>query len=261
MQAVISEHYGMLSQFLPVVNHGGLEATLAARTSVTSSFSVLIMVGSVPLARLLATGLLAESLSVEVTHDLDSMMKRLDDSTPDLAILDIDLPDMDGAHLLAKLRDSQPELRILALSGQQGVEGLITALDHGADDYLPKPFSLLELVARVRVLRRRSQATVVAAPRKTSVVLHRDQCQVERDGRLIDLTPRELRLLEYLMENAGKTLSRALLTQEVWNMPAEGNTNIVDVYIKYLRDKLDGDHDIKVIRTIRGIGYSFQAQS
>jgi len=261
MQAVMSEHYGMLSRFLPIIHHAGLDAAVPAESTVTSSFNVLIMVGSLPLARLLATGLLAESLSVEVTHDLDSMMKCIGNSIPDLAILDIDLPDMDGAELLTKLRERQPELRILALSGRPGIEGLVSALDHGADDYLPKPFSLLELVARVRALRRRSQSITGALPRKTSVVLHRDQCQVERDGRRIDLTPRELRLLEYLMDNAGKTLSRALLTQEVWNMPAEGNTNIVDVYIKYLRDKLDGDHEIKVIRTVRGIGYSFQAQS
>jgi two-component system copper resistance phosphate regulon response regulator CusR len=84
---------------------------------------------------------------------------------------------------------------------------------------------------------------------------------VERDGRVIGLTPREFTLLEYMMQHEGKTLSRALLTQEVWNMPAEGNTNIVDVYVKYLRDKLDGDYDIKMIRTIRGLGYVYQPQA
>ncbi len=92
-------------------------------------------------------------------------------------------------------------------------------------------------------------------------MLHPDQCAVERDGRVIGLTPREFTLLEYMMQHEGKTLSRALLTQEVWNMPAEGNTNIVDVYVKYLRDKLDGDYDIKMIRTIRGLGYVYQPQA
>ena len=157
------------------------------------------------------------------------------------------------------LRTKRPNLRVLVLSGRAGVDGLVTALDHGADDYLMKPFSLIELMARVRALRRRSDVVETMPVTKPSkVVLNRDQYRVQRDGRNIDLTPREFDLLEYMMEHAGKTLTRAMLTQEVWNMPADANTNIVDVYVKYLRDKLDGEHDEKLIRTVRGIGYLFQ---
>jgi two-component system copper resistance phosphate regulon response regulator CusR len=151
-------------------------------------------------------------------------------------------------------------VRLLALGGQAGISGLVNALDRGADDFLYKPFSLLELMARVRALRRRSAAQERSPRRRSNgLVLFADQCRVERDGRSIDLTPREFALLEVLVENAGKTLSRAMLTQRVWNMSAETNTNIVDVYIKYLRDKIDGDHDEKLIRTIRGLGYVLQA--
>ena len=115
-------------------------------------------------------------------------------------------------------------------------------------------------MARVRALRRRSNVSVQTGPKASKLVLFPDQCRVERDGRNIDLTPREFALLDTLMQNAGKTLSRAMLTQQVWNMSAEANTNIVDVYIKYLRDKIDGEHDEKLIRTVRGMGYLLQMQ-
>lgn len=258
MQAVISEPYGMLSRFIPMATEGS--PVEDASSLEATPFRVLIMEASVPLARLLATGLSAESLSVELPGDIASALKRFDSNTCELLILDLDIPEMDGLGLLRELRAKHPDVRILALSGRSGTGDLVAALDNGADDYLPKPFSLLEMMARVRALRRRSQAAAPASAKGPSVVLHRDQCCVERDGRFIELTPREFTLLEYLMEHAGKTLSRAVLTQEVWNMPAEGNTNIVDVYIKYLRDKLDGDHPVKMIRTVRGMGYLYQAQ-
>lgn len=272
MQAAISAHYGMLSQFSPMIRSTELSGDGPHSASTTKdqtpakphdgAFKVLIMEANVPLARLLATGLKAESLSVEVTHDLNSALENFNGAPSDLLILDLDMADMDGLGLLRNLRAQRPEVRILALSGRSGVEGMVTALDHGADDYLAKPFSLLELMARVRALRRRTPAAApVSAQKVPGLVLHRDQCRVERDGRLIDLTPREFTLLEYLMQHSGKTISRAMLTQEVWNMPAEGSTNIVDVYIKYLRDKLDGDHEVKLIRTVRGMGYSYQAQA
>lgn len=258
MQATIAEQYGILSRFLPIT------PALVGPFPKThpTPFRVLILESSVPLGRLLATGLLADNLSVELTHDLVSIRKHFDKLSPELLILDMDLPDMDGPRLLHDLRAQHPELRILALSTRGGIEDMVSALDNGADDYLPKPFSLIELMARVRALRRRSQANLQPpSARATPLVLHPEQCSVERDGRHIELTRREFTLLECLMQNSGKTLSRAVLAQKVWNMASEGSTNIVDVYIKYLRDKLDGDHDVKLIRTVRGMGYSYQTQS
>lgn len=262
MQAAIAEQYGMLARFLPTFSRTSSVQEEPSEGSCPAKFRVLIVEGSVPLARLLATGLTAESIAVGVTHDRSSALLQLEKSSFDLLILDLDLPDVDTFSMLRDLRSRCPSVAILALGGRAGALDLVNAFDNGADDYLPKPFSLLEMMARVRSFRRRSQATPrMSEQKKSQIQLHPDQCSVERDGRVIGLTPREFTLLEYMMQHEGKTLSRALLTQEVWNMPAEGNTNIVDVYVKYLRDKLDGDYDIKMIRTIRGMGYVFQPQA
>lgn len=260
MQIAVSEQAGMLSQFLPMINNEIVRSAQPLEEARPSTYRVLIMERNLPLARLLATGLSAESLLVDVTHDPESASRQFESRSYNLVILDLDISEAEGVTLLQGLRARKPEIRVLALGGQAGVAGLVNALDHGADDYLFKPFSLLEMMARVRALRRRTAQAAPVSPRANKLTLHRDQCRVERDGRNIDLTPREFALLEVLVENAGKTLSRAMLTQQVWNMPAEANTNIVDVYIKYLRDKIDSEHDDKLIRTVRGMGYLFQAQ-
>jgi DNA-binding response OmpR family regulator len=261
MQAVMSEQYGAFAQFFPPASRGSESVGDSARDVQEAPFRVSIVEASVPLARLLAVGLAGACSSVEVSHDLDSGLKQFDKFKYDLLIVDLDLPGLDVQSFLRALRAKQPEVMVLALSAQSEIAEMVNALDNGADDYLSKPFSLLELMARVRALRRRLKtAALRPEPKSTQVVLHPDQCRVERDGHLIDLTPREFTLLEYLMQNPGKTLSRAVLAEEVWKMPMEGRTNIVDVYIKYLRDKLDGVHDIKLIRTVRGLGYSYQPQ-
>jgi DNA-binding response OmpR family regulator len=262
MQAAIAEQYGMLARFLPTFSRVSDHQEGQSEVSCSEKFRALIIEGSVPLARLLATGLTAEAITVAVTHDRNAALQQLDKTPCDLLILDLDLAGVDAFAMLRDLRSMRPNTSILALGGRAGAADLVNAFDHGADDYLPKPFSLLEMMARVRSLRRRAQsAPRTTEAKKSQVQLHPDQCSVERDGRLIGLTPREFTLLEYMMQHEGKTLSRGLLTQEVWNMPAEGNTNIVDVYVKYLRDKLDGDYDIKMIRTIRGMGYVYQPQA
>ncbi len=263
MQAAMNAEFAMLAQFLPVRGEELPGLCESREKSASPAYRVLIMEGNVPLARLLAAGLLAERVADGVNHTLDAAASLTGTDAYDLLILDLDLPDMDGLKLLADIRMSRPDVRILALSARPGTEFLVAALDQGADDYLPKPFSLLEMMARVRALRRRTQldSSQVVELARDKVVLNREQCQAQRDGRTIDLTPREFTLLEYLMQNPGKALSRALLTKEVWNMPAETNTNIVDVYIKYLRDKLDGGHSVKLISTVRGIGYIFQAHA
>lgn len=261
MQSTMIEQFGILSQFVPMV--GGMPERPMALESKSAApvFHVVILEGSDSLARLLATGLKADSLDVEVAPGLADAYSLLGRRATNLLILDLDLPDCKGLSVLGDLRTRYPDVAILVLSGRNGVDGLVSALDHGADDYLQKPFSLLELMARVRALRRRSSGSVPKpASRAGKLLLDREQCRVERDGRMIDLTPREFALLEYLVQNAGKTLSRAQLSQAVWNMSVETNTNIVDVYIKYLRDKLDGEYDDKLIRTVRGMGYIFQPQ-
>ena len=261
MQVAVNEQFGMLAQFLPTWQGSSIPLAETPVEAPAGTYRVLIMEGSDALARLLATGLSAQSLAVEVVPNLAAVARQLEKRVYHLMILDLDQPDMDGLAALRTLRTEQPEMHILVLSGRAGVEGLVAAFDHGADEYLMKPFSLLEMMARVRALRRRSASPVQAVtPSAGKLVLHREQCRAERDGRLIDLTPREFALLDFMMQHAGKTLSRAVLTQQVWNMEVEANTNIVDVYVKYLRDKLDGGSSEKLIRTVRGMGYMLQTQ-
>jgi DNA-binding response OmpR family regulator len=256
-QSAFTEQAGVLGRFI-----GGGAGMGFAPETVEASYRVLIVERSTALARLLATGLAAERLLVDTADSIEVAVGYLENEEYQLVILGMDMGRVEDVEALSHLqlvRSLCPNARVLALGGQSGVDGLVSALDNGADDYLVKPFSLLEMLARVRALRRRVGVSAAPARKSSALVLHRDQCRVERDGRSIDLTPREFALLDVLMENAGKTLSRAALTQQVWNMSAEANTNIVDVYVKYLRDKIDGDHEQKLIRTVRGMGYLFQA--
>jgi DNA-binding response OmpR family regulator len=216
---------------------------------------ILVVEDDAPLARLLASGLAAESFAVDLVHDGEAAAKALESCEHSLVMLDLNLPKMDGLSLLQMLRSTQPQLPVLVLTGRSRTEDMVKALDLGADDCLLKPFSLLELMARVRVLLRRSAGSGQEPIKATGLVLDRSEFRVERNGRQISLTPREFAVLEFLVLHAGKPISRATLMQEVWNMTLETNTNIVDVYMKYLRDKIDGAGEEKLIHTVRGIGY------
>jgi two-component system copper resistance phosphate regulon response regulator CusR len=134
----------------------------------------------------------------------------------------------------------------------------VTAFQSGADDCLTKPFSLAELLARVQALMRRNSGLIPNCSRVADLTLLREERRVERNGRRIDLTPREFAMLEVMMRNTGRPVSRATLLQEVWNMPAEPSTNIVDVYMKYVRDKVDGPGERRLTHTIRGFGYELR---
>ena len=261
MQIAVVEQTGMLARFLPMMNQEKMNALAQQHAPSVPTHRILIVERSASLAKLLATGLATESVEVDVIHDIAETTLQLKSHNYNLLILDLDPPDAEGIALLQDLRAGRPEVRILVLSGRGGIEDRVTALDLGADDYLLKPFSLLEMMARVRALRRRSNvAPLPSVPKTEKLTVYADQCRVERDGRPVDLTPREFALLDYMMQNPGRTLTRSMLSQKVWNMPAEANTNIVDVYIKYLRDKLDEGHDEKLIRTVRGMGYVFQME-
>jgi two-component system copper resistance phosphate regulon response regulator CusR len=163
---------------------------------------------------------------------------------------------VDGMTLLAQLHRTNPQLPILVLTARNRTEDLVLALEQGADDCLIKPFSLKELLARVRSLLRRKTSVVVETTATVgNLVISREEHRVTRGDRRIDLTPREFDILEFLVANLGKPVSRMTLMREVWNLPFDSTTNIVDVYMKYLRDKINMEGEVKLIRTVRGVGY------
>lgn len=234
---------------------GGLAPAMRSEAA-ASIRRLLVIEDDLPLAKLLSAWLQTQNFAVEVAHDGEDAAARLEASRFDLLILDLNLPKMDGLTLLAHLRASaHAQLPVLVLSGRSRTEDTVATLNQGADDYLMKPFSLHELLARAQALLRRHARAAGPQERKAALTINRDEYAAHRDGRRIDLTPREFAILDYMMQHKGKPVSRATLMQEVWNTPFDPGTNIVDVYMKYLRDKIDFEGKEKLIRTIRGIGY------
>ena len=166
------------------------------------------------------------------------------------------LPGIDGISVLKKIRNKKLKTPVLLLTAKNSVEDKVTGLDSGADDYLTKPFSLEELSARIRVLIRRSGVERVDNTIKVGpLTLDTDKKTAVRDGKEISLTAKEYSILEYLMHNKGIVLSREKIQHHIWNYDYEGSSNIIDVYIRTLRNKVDAGFDQKLIRTVRGLGY------
>ena len=174
----------------------------------------------------------------------------------DLLILDLNLPEIDGIAVLQQMRPHHPKLPILVLTARSRNQSTVEALENGADDCLNKPFSYLELLARVRALMRRNTGVLPKISICGGLVVSRTEMRVARDGERIELTGREYSLLEYLMRTPRVPVTRAVLLKEVWGPGFAASTNIVDVYMKYVRDKIDAEGLPKLIRTVRGIGYA-----
>ena len=177
----------------------------------------------------------------------------------DLAILDLNLPRPDGLEVLQQVRARRRQLPILILTGRNRLEDRVRVLDLGADDFMLKPLAFSELSARVRALLRRGGRALETVFRVEDLELNRVEHKVTRAGRTIELTPKEFALLEYLMRNAGQCVTRPQIIEHVWNLSFDTMTNVVDVYINYVRKKVDASSERKLIRTIRGIGYQLQA--
>jgi two-component system copper resistance phosphate regulon response regulator CusR len=207
------------------------------------------------LAKFVSQGLEAEHYSVDVFSDGEQARTAADEAEYDVVILDLNLPKLDGVNVLRYLRLKKPSLPVLVLTQRTRVEDRVQCLDTGADDYLAKPFSFSELSARIRALVRRSHLPSESVLAVEDLKLDRVERRVERAGRRVELTTKEFILLEYLMRNAGRRVTRAMIIEHVWNLTFDTTTNVVDVYINYLRRKIDDGHPKKLIRTVRGVGY------
>ena len=210
------------------------------------------------LATLLQSSLGEEHYAVDLTDDGDDAKYWIERRHYDLAILDLDIERGQGTHILQFVRAKRSQIPILVLSSQAHAEECAQVLDLGADDLLLKPFSFSELSARVRALLRRGASSADTVLWLDDLELNRVEHSVTRAGRVIELTPKEFGLLEFFMRNAGKHVTRAQILNQVWKMPYDTLTNVVDVYVNYLRNKINGPLDRKLIHTVRGIGYEMR---
>jgi DNA-binding response OmpR family regulator len=222
---------------------------------------VLVAEDDPALASFLKRGLESEHYAVDVSGDGEQTRAMGLEFDYDLVVLDLTLPRLDGVVILRGLRARKPSLPILILTARNKVEERVQCLDLGADDYLGKPFSFTELSARVRALLRRSHAPAESVLKVEDLKLDRVERRVERAGRRIELTAKEYALLEYLMRNAGRRITRTMIIEHVWNLSFDTCTNVVDVYINYLRRKVDDGFGIPLIHTIRGVGYELSCHS
>jgi two-component system copper resistance phosphate regulon response regulator CusR len=216
---------------------------------------ILVAEDDTALAKFVSQGLEAEHYTVDVFPDGELARAAANELNYDMVILDLNLPTLDGVSVLRQLRLKKPTLPVLVLTQRTRVEDRVQALDTGADDYLAKPFSFSELSARIRALLRRSHLPSESVLVVDDLKLDRVERRVERAGRRIELTAKEFALLEYLMRNMGRRVTRAMIIEHVWNLTFDTTTNVVDVYINYLRRKVDDGHVKKLIHTARGIGY------
>ncbi len=204
---------------------------------------------------LICRGLVQEGYSVDVSPDgRDASNKALHEPY-DVIVLDILIPFMDGFEVLGQIRKQGCRVPVLILSSKDGVEDRVRGLNNGADDYLVKPFSFAELTARIRALLRRGSDIGESVVRVGDLEMDLAARRVTRGGRRIDLTPKEFSLLEYLVRNRGNTLTRTMIAEHVWDQHFDSFSNVIDVYIRYLRAKIDDPFGTKLIHTIRGVGY------
>lgn len=216
---------------------------------------ILVAENDVPLASFLCQKLEAEQYSVELVPGTPEAQRFISERSCDLALLDLALPCPAGVEVLRHIRASKPELPVVFLASFVNAEERARCLDAGADDLLSKPFAFAELAARIRAVLRRGAHAASTRLQVDDLVMDRLGHCVRRSGRVIDLSPKEFALLEFLMRHAGLPVSRSAIVEQVWRLNAETMTNVVDVYINYLRRKIDSGYDRALIRTIRGTGY------
>jgi heavy metal response regulator len=206
-------------------------------------------------ASFIKQGLVEEGYAVDVAGDGEAGLKMALDGVHDLIILDLSLPQKDGLSVLQALRQAKVKTPVLFLTVRANIEDKVLGLDAGADDYLTKPFAFQELLARIRALLRRRAETEPPVLQVADLTLDPGQRSVSRHGKKIELTPREFSLLDYFMRNPGRVLTRTMIAEHVWDYSFDTTTNVIDVYVNYLRKKIDADREPKLLHTVRGVGY------
>jgi DNA-binding response OmpR family regulator len=222
---------------------------------------VLVVEDEPDIAQFISQGLDESGYAVDLAKDGAAGLDYFLAVEYDLILLDIMLPKIDGLHLLKELRNRNIQTPVLVLTARDDIGDRIKGLDAGADDYLVKPFSFSELLARMRALLRRPPLQVDTVLQVGTLVMDRVRREVRCANRLIELSPREFSLLEYLLRCPGQVLTRTQIAEHVWNFDFPGDFKVVDVYIGYLRRKLEQNEDHPLIQTIRGVGYRLSAQT
>lgn len=220
--------------------------------------NILIMQRDREIQKYLKKGLKELGYTVEICSDRDDAYYHIKSDNYDLAILDIDIENGNGIELCSEIREINKKIGIIFLSSENDIEKKVQSLDSGADDYITKPFSFIELAGRIRAILRRSEGNINKTENNLTIknlkldLLTRE---AKRGDREIELTYREFALLEYLIRNKNLVLSRTMIREKIWNMNYTANTNIVDVYMTHLRNKIDKGEEEKIIYTVRGVGY------
>jgi two-component system copper resistance phosphate regulon response regulator CusR len=222
---------------------------------------ILVVEDERKVADMVARGLKAERYAVDVAPNGDAGWSMISAYDYDLIILDLSLPGLDGHELLKRVRARNMLVPILILTARDATESKVRNFEAGADDYLTKPFAFAELNVRVKALLRRGPVTQNSVVRVADLEVDRITQQVRRGGRRIELTPKEYSLLEYMATQPGRVFSRTMIVEHVWDQSFQGLTNIVDVYVRHLRQKLDDPYPAKLIQTVRGVGYSLSEGS
>jgi DNA-binding response OmpR family regulator len=219
---------------------------------------ILLVEDEIKLARFIELELESEGYRVSVAHDGMSGLSLARESEPDLAILDWMMPGLTGVELCRRLRSTGIKIPVILLTAKDEVGDRVTGLDAGADDYLVKPFSIEELLARIRAHLRRTQETDTDLLQFEDLSLNRRTREVHRGQRSIDLTAKEFDLLQYLMSHPRQVFTREQILENIWGYDFMGDSNIIEVYVRYLRLKLEQDSEKRLIHTARGVGYSLR---
>lgn len=217
-------------------------------------FSILIVEDDAELQKYLRELLLENGYSVRSTTEGSTVLELIEKVQPDLVVLDLGLPDVSGESVCQDIRKNYPRLPIIILTAKSGVNEIVAGLNMGADDYVTKPFVAEELLARIKS-RLRQEGDASNKLKVGDLELDQETHEVKRDGKLLKLTPQEFKLLHYLMSNKGRVLTREMMLNRVWMYANDVETRVVDVYLGYLRRKIDVDQKKKLIQSVRGFGY------